>query len=70
LRGRPQRLANMTAGPYTVCVLPVEGDVQDQGDVEKAFKDPDALPVTCKPVEVAASPNEQNVTITVDMTKK
>ena len=68
--GRPLRMANMTTGPYTVCVLPVEGDVRDSNDAEKAMKDPDALPVTCKPVEIAASPNEQNVTITVDVTKK
>jgi protocatechuate 3,4-dioxygenase beta subunit len=63
--GQPKTFPNLSAGSYTVCVLPVEGDVRDQNDAEHAFRDPDALPVTCKPIVVAASPSSQSVTVAV-----
>jgi hypothetical protein len=63
--GQPKSFPNLSAGSYTVCVLPVAGDVRDQNDAEHAFRDPDALPVICKPIVVAASPNSQSVTVTV-----
>jgi hypothetical protein len=63
--GQPKSFPNLSAGDYTICVLPVEGDMRDQNDAEHAFRDPDALPVTCRPLVVAAQPNEQSVTVKV-----
>jgi protocatechuate 3,4-dioxygenase beta subunit len=63
--GQPKTFPNLSAGNYTVCVLPVAGDLSDTNDTERAFRDPDALPVTCKALVVAAAPNDQALTVTV-----
>ncbi len=69
MNAQPNKFANLVPGSWSVCILPVAGDLNDSSDTEKLMKDPDVLPVTCKPVVVAPSPNDQSVTIQVSVPK-
>jgi hypothetical protein len=66
LGGQPTKFENLVTGPYTVCALVIAGDVNDPQAMEKLQKNPDDLPVTCKPVAIAASPAAQTLTFAAE----
>src|SRR5262249_28397174 len=50
-------------GTYSVCVIPLVGDLNDPATIERLQREGDTLPVTCKKAVVADSPPEQRMTI-------
>jgi hypothetical protein len=48
-------------GDYTVCTVPITGDMTDPTFQQRLGANAQLLKVYCKPVVVAASPNAQTV---------
>jgi protocatechuate 3,4-dioxygenase beta subunit len=54
----------LVAGAYTVCVLPINGDIADQQFQVRLREHLDDLAVVCQAKELAAAPDAQKVTVT------
>jgi len=55
----------VTAADYSVCVLPISGDIQDASFRARLQKHANKLLVHCRPYKVAGSPKKQTFTATV-----
>ncbi len=67
--GQVTKFENLTPGLHSVCVLPILGDPMDATTGEKLNRDPDALPIVCKPVTMASAPDAQSITVPVPLPK-
>ena len=61
----PFRFTAMKAGAYSVCVIPLTGDLQDPAFAQKLQQHLETLEVHCSPTELPESPLEQSYTATV-----
>ncbi|MCX5742228.1 MAG: carboxypeptidase-like regulatory domain-containing protein [Proteobacteria bacterium] len=55
----PVEFDELTPGTYSVCSVPITGNLQDPQLVQKIQQNMDTLRVYCKPVTLAASPAKQ-----------
>jgi hypothetical protein len=53
----------IVAGDYTACGVPITGNMMDSTFQQRLQEHIDLLTVVCKPVKVAASPQQQGVTL-------
>ena len=63
--GSPLRFAEMSPGRYSICVLPITGDLQDPAFAQRLMEHPEKLKVYCAPHEVADTPKQQSYTASV-----
>ena len=61
----PFRFADMKAGAYSICVIPLTGDLQDPAFAQKLAQHLETLEVHCAPTQLPESPKEQSYTATV-----
>jgi hypothetical protein len=62
----PESFQGVMAGPHSICVIPITGDLMGDPQVAaRVQKNVAILEVHCRPVEVAAAPLEQAVTLEV-----
>lgn len=61
----PFRFADMKAGAYSVCVVPINGDLQDPAFAQKLQQNVDKLRVYCEPTQLPESPKQQSYTASV-----
>jgi hypothetical protein len=52
-------------GPYSACIIPITGDMNDPKFAQRLQENVESLGVHCRPVTVATTPTEQQVTIAV-----
>jgi hypothetical protein len=52
---------NVPAARYSLCVIPIYGDMSDPAFAEKLQNNADNIPVYCQPIAVAETPDEQSV---------
>jgi hypothetical protein len=62
---KPAEFEQLAPGEYSVCVIPVNGDLSDNLFQERLQRHVDALLVYCKAMVVADSPNEQTYSTAV-----
>jgi hypothetical protein len=65
--GQPAQFTEVAAGPYTVCVTPYPVEVTGPTAITYANAHGDALPVYCQPANVAATPDQQSASISVEI---
>jgi uncharacterized GH25 family protein len=65
--GQPARFRELVAGRFTVCLLPLPAGLQRQQAMQYAMEHGDDLPAFCKEVVVGAAPDEQAMTIDVEI---
>lgn len=65
--GQPAQFTEVTPGPYTVCVTPYPVEVTGPTAITYANAHGDVLPAFCKPVNVAATPDQQSADIAVEI---
>jgi hypothetical protein len=65
LPGQPATFRELSAGSYTVCLLPMPAGLQQQQIFNYAMQHMDEIPAFCKAVTVAAQPTEQAMTVDV-----
>jgi uncharacterized GH25 family protein len=68
LQTAPKRsitFANIEAGPWSVCAIPMKGNLMDPQVAEQLQKDADKLAVYCAHTTVTAAPNAQTFTVKV-----
>lgn len=58
-------LADLEPGAYSLCVIPINGSMNDPAFLTKLQKHRHSLQVHCQPLEIAASPTEQSHTAVV-----
>lgn len=63
--GKPASFTKITPGNYSVCVIPITGDMNDPTFAQKLQRNADKLAVHCRKAAVAESPDEQTFTATV-----
>jgi len=56
---KPAEFSKMTAGAYSVCVLPITGNLGDPSFAQRIQRHVDALAVYCKDMELGGSPEKQ-----------
>lgn len=61
----PARFTEVAAGAYSVCVLPITGDMNDQQFVQRLQEQAEKLAVYCTRKTVTAAPAEQTYTAAV-----
>jgi hypothetical protein len=52
-------------GAYTLCVLPINGNLSDPQFEQRLQDHMEALLVYCQPAQIKASPDKQTITATV-----
>jgi uncharacterized GH25 family protein len=62
--GQPAQFKQVTPAAYSLCVLPINGDIHNPGFRDKLQKHANQLKVYCQPRTVPDSPSKQTVTIT------
>lgn len=65
IAGGPATFRELTAGMYTVCLLPLPGGLQGPQAMRYAMNHGEDLPAFCRQVEVKAAPAEQQVEVEV-----
>jgi len=60
---KPAKFKKVNPGAYTVCVIPITGDITDPTFGQKLGEHTDKLKVYCTPHTVKASPNTQTHTV-------
>lgn len=63
--GAPAVFADLVPGAYTLCVVPLAGDLDDPSFMQRVQAHASALRVDCLPAPIAASPTAQSLTATV-----
>jgi hypothetical protein len=63
--GNPARFDEVAPGAYSVCTIPIAGDLNDPVFAQRLQRHADQLAVYCQPVQVAASPREQTIPVVV-----
>jgi uncharacterized GH25 family protein len=63
--GRPTEFDQLDPGAYTVCATPLPAGIEPMKGMAYFEEHGDTLPVSCKPVTVAASPAVQTMTLEV-----
>jgi hypothetical protein len=63
--GQVMRLERVLPGEYSLCVIPINGNMADPAFMQKLQKSTALLRVYCQPVAVTPSPPEQAVTAVV-----
>jgi uncharacterized GH25 family protein len=66
-KGEPAKFTEITAGVYTACVVPFPSEVQGMSAMSYAEAHGDTLPAFCQQVQINASPDEQSVTVPVEI---
>jgi hypothetical protein len=62
--GKPNPdFAELVAGPYSICALPITGDLSDPQFQQRLQQNIQLLKVICKPVRVTAAPTAQTFEI-------
>jgi hypothetical protein len=61
----PPKFGKLIPGDYTVCALPLSGDSNAPGFMERLREHGDAVRVYCTPAKVALAPDEQSIVIEV-----
>ena len=61
----PARFTQVAAGAYSVCILPITGDMNDQRFVQRLQEQAENLAVYCSRTTVTAAPAEQTITVAV-----
>jgi protocatechuate 3,4-dioxygenase beta subunit len=59
LGDKAAEFAQLEPGKYSVCIIPINGDMNDPKFMQRLQRNVATLPVHCKPVTVAASPETQ-----------
>ncbi|MEM9487564.1 MAG: carboxypeptidase regulatory-like domain-containing protein [Myxococcota bacterium] len=68
IAGQPVTLSEMVPDVYTVCASPLPSEVEGfQEGMTYAEREGDRLPVFCKTMELADSPQEQSMTLNVEV---
>ncbi|HSS00685.1 MAG TPA: carboxypeptidase regulatory-like domain-containing protein, partial [Kofleriaceae bacterium] len=55
--------AELVAGAYSLCAIPITGDMNDRQFIQRVQANTQTLKVICKPARIAASPAAQTLTI-------
>jgi protocatechuate 3,4-dioxygenase beta subunit len=63
--GSPATFKDVVAGPHSICVIPITGDLEDPQVGARIQKNVNTLAVYCRPHAVAPTPNAQAVTLAV-----
>ena len=62
---KPAEFAQLTSGAYAVCVLPINGDLDDPNFGQRLERHVDTVAVYCQDTQVQAGPREQRYTAVV-----
>lgn len=65
--GEPAKFSEVVPGTYSACVVPFPAEVQGMAAMGYIDRHGDALPAYCQRVNVAASPDTQTATVTVEI---
>jgi uncharacterized GH25 family protein len=65
--GEAARIAELTRGTYTACVVPFPAEVQGMGAMGYVDRHGDKLPAFCAAITVAAAPEMQSMQIPVEL---
>ncbi|HET9990272.1 MAG TPA: carboxypeptidase-like regulatory domain-containing protein, partial [Kofleriaceae bacterium] len=57
----PAEFSELVPGDYSVCSIPITGNMSDSTFLQRLQESADLLKVYCKPVKVAASPDKQTL---------
>jgi len=64
-KDKPAVFPDVQPGDYTLCVVPIPGDLNDPATMARLQEEADDLPIFCEPRVVKPSPPEQSLTITL-----
>ena len=67
MRGQPAVFRELSAGQHTVCLTPLPAEVQGQAAMGYAMRYGDELPAFCKGVTITDQPQEQAMTMEVEI---
>jgi protocatechuate 3,4-dioxygenase beta subunit len=59
----PPEFSELVAGAYSICAIPITGDMNDRQFIQRVQENTQVLKVICKPARVAASPAAQTLEI-------
>jgi protocatechuate 3,4-dioxygenase beta subunit len=60
-QGKPSpQFDELVAGDYSVCAIPITGDLSDPQFMQRVQENVQTLAVYCKPLKIAASPDQQS----------
>ena len=61
----PAAFVDVTPGPYSVCMIPITGDMSDPQFMKRLQDAAMTLAVHCRPLAVAATPAEQQASFAI-----